>query len=90
MGLFGAISEGITGKPDILLTKAVLDLFSALIFGAAMGIRVSFIAIPQFLILAGLYASAGVIMPYISEPMLNDFTSCGGVIFLVTGCGCAE
>ena len=85
MGMFGAITEGITGKPDILLTKAVLDLFTALIFGAAMGMRVSLIALPQFLILAALYLSAGAIMPYISEPMLNDFTSCGGIIFLATG-----
>ena len=85
MGLFGAFNEGITGNPAILFTKAVLDLFSGLIFGATMGIRVSFIALPQFLILVGLYVSANVIAPFISEAMLQDFTSCGGVIFLATG-----
>jgi len=85
MGLFGAFTEGITGDPTILFTKAVLDLFSGLIFGATMGLRVSFIALPQFLILATLYFSASAVMPYISDLMLNDFSSCGGVIFLATG-----
>ena len=85
MGLFGAVNEGITGQPDILLTKAVLDLFTGLIFGAGMGIMVSFIAVPQFIILAALYYSAAFVMPIMSESMLNDFTSCGGIIFLATG-----
>ena len=85
MGMFGAFNEGITGNPAILFTKAVLDLFSGLIFGATMGIRVSFIAVPQFIILIGLYSSANLVAPLISEPMLQDFTHCGGVIFLATG-----
>jgi len=85
MGIFGAVNEGITGKPDILLTKAVLDLFSGIIFGAAMGFQVSLIAVPQFLILAGLYASGSFLMQYVTEPMLANFTSVGGVIFLATG-----
>lgn len=85
MGIFGAITEGITGKPDILFTKAVLDLFTGMIFGATMGIRVSLIAVPQFITLAALYSSASLIMPYISQAMLNDFSSCGGIIFIATG-----
>ena len=85
MGIFGAINEGITGKPDILLTKAVLDLFTAMIFGALLGIRVSLIAFLQFAILAGLYFSASWVMPLVNDIMLGDFSSCGGVIFLATG-----
>lgn len=85
MGLFGAFSEGVTGNPEILLTKAVLDLFTGVIFGALLGVRVSFIAVPQFCILAVIYCSAGFLAPLIAAPMLNDFTACGGVIFLATG-----
>ena len=85
MGLFGAFSEGITGNPEILLTKAVLDLFTGLIFGALLGVRVSLIAIPQFAILVALYQSAGFLEPYVTPVMVNDFTACGGVIFLATG-----
>ena len=45
MGIFGAINEGITGSTDILLTKAVLDLFSGIVFGTLFGLSVSLIAI---------------------------------------------
>ena len=75
MGIFGAINEGITGSTDILLTKAVLDLFSGIVFGTLFGLSVSLIAIPQFAILA-LHMTPG---------MLSDFTACGGVIFVATG-----
>lgn len=85
MGIFGALTEGISGKPDILLTKAVLDFFSGIIFGAVLGGRVSLIAIPQFVILASLYLGAGYIARFTNPAMLQDFSSCGGVIFLATG-----
>ena len=75
MGIFGAINEGITGSTDILLTKAVLDLFSGIVFGTLFGLSVSLIAIPQFAFLA----------PYMTPGMLSDFTACGGVIFVATG-----
>ena len=82
---FGAINEGITGSTDILLTKAVLDLFSGIVFGTLFGLSVSLIAIPQFAILALLYASAAFLAPYMTPGMLSDFTACGGVIFVATG-----
>lgn len=85
MGIFGAINEGITGNTDILFTKAVLDLFSGILFGTLFGFSVSLIAIPQFMILAGLYLSATFIAPYMTAVILGDFTSCGGVIFVATG-----
>lgn len=85
MGIFGALSEGVTGKPDILLVKSVLDFFSGIIFGATLGIRVSLIAVPQFLMLAGLYLAAPFVMHFATPAMLNDFSACGGVILLATG-----
>lgn len=85
MGLFGALEEGITGNVGILLTKSVLDLCSGIIFGASMGARIGLIAIPQFVILAGLCWSGSLIMPLITAEMLQNFTSTGGIIFLATG-----
>lgn len=85
MGMFGAIEEGMTGKPDLLITKAVLDLFSGIIFGSTVGYRVALIGIPQFIVLISLFYSSGLFMPYVSPAMLGDFSSCGGVIFMATG-----
>ena len=41
MGFLGAFHEGLTGNPDILLTKAALDMFTGVVFGSFMGFSVS-------------------------------------------------
>lgn len=85
MGFLGAFHEGLTGNPDILLTKAALDMFTGVVFGSFMGFSVSLIAVPQFVILALIYMGATTIAPLMTPAMLNDFTACGGVIFVATG-----
>ena len=85
MGVFGAFSEGITHTPDVLLIKATLDFFTAMIFASQLGVAIAFIALPQFIMLAAIYLSAAQLAPFISEMMLNDFSACGGIIFIATG-----
>lgn len=85
MGIFGSINEGMTGQATILLTKSVLDLFTALIFAAELGLAVALIALPQLLIQGGLYLSGSLILPLVSPAMLADFSACGGIILLATG-----
>ena len=58
-GIFGAMNEGITGDPSLLLAKSVLDVFTAAIFAARLGLSVAAIAIPQLLILAALFFLGG-------------------------------
>jgi uncharacterized membrane protein YqgA involved in biofilm formation len=62
-----------TGDHTILLTKSILDLFTAAIFAASLGFIVSMIVIPQF------------IMPLTTPAMLADFTATGGVLMLAPG-----
>lgn len=84
-GLFGALNEGFTGDGSILIAKSVIDFFTAIIFGALAGRIVGFVAVPQFLILMVLFASAGYIVPLLSPLMLNSFESTGGIITLAAG-----
>ncbi|EEG75172.1 DUF554 domain-containing protein [[Clostridium] hylemonae] len=84
-GIFGALQSGITGDHTILISKAILDLFTAAIFAASLGFIVSLVAVPQFVILMLLYLCAGLIMPLTTDTMLADFTACGGVLMLATG-----
>ena len=37
MGLFGALTEGMSGDASVLISKSVLDFFTAVLFGAALG-----------------------------------------------------
>jgi len=85
MGIFGATHEGMTGEAQILIAKSVLDLFTATIFAAELGVAVALIAVPQMLIQGALYASASLLVPLTTPTMLADFSACGGLVMLATG-----
>jgi uncharacterized protein len=85
MGVFGSMREGMSGDPTILLAKSVLDLFTALIFGAEMGFSIMLIALPQIAIQGSLYFGATFLAPLVSMPMQLDFSACGGIIMFATG-----
>ncbi len=84
-GIFGVLNEGFTGDSSIMITKSILDFFTAITFGATAGYLVSLIAIPQFILNFGLFFSAGYILPLINSTMLQDFRACGGIVTLAVG-----
>jgi len=79
-GLLGAMIEGFSGNIDVLLTKSVLDFFTAAIFAATVGILVPCIALPQFLILLFFFGISSTIMPIITDPMIANFRAAGGIV----------
>ncbi|MDF7666333.1 DUF554 domain-containing protein [Orbaceae bacterium ESL0727] len=85
MGVFGALTEGISGDSSLLIAKAFVDLFTASIFAITLGYCVAMIAVPQFVIQAILFLVATLIEPLISDTMFADFSACGGMIMLATG-----
>lgn len=84
-GIFGALNEGITHDPTLLISKGMLDFFTAAIFATSLGLIVATTVIPQFIILAGLYLLAKVILPLTTPELIADFTACGGILMFVTG-----
>ena len=84
-GIFGAIHEGMTGDPTILLTKSILDFFTAAIFASTLGYIITVIFIPQLIVFVILFFAATFIMALINPSMIADFTACGGIIMLATG-----
>lgn len=84
-GIFGALNEGMTGDYTVLLSKSFLDFCTALIFAASLGFIVPTVALPQALILIGLFFGAGLILPLTTPDMIADFSAAGGIIMLVTG-----
>ncbi|MDF7671238.1 DUF554 domain-containing protein [Orbaceae bacterium ESL0721] len=85
MGIFGALTEGMSGDPSLLIAKAFLDLFTAAIFAITLGYSVAMIAVPQFVIQTVLFFMATLIQPIITPAMFSDFSACGGMIMLATG-----
>ena len=84
-GIYGSIVSGMNGDHTIMITKSILDLFTALIFACSLGLVVSLIAIPQFILFFVLFLAAGLIFPLTTPAMINDFKACGG--FLMVGAG---
>ena len=84
-GIFGAMQEGMTGDPTILITKSFLDFFTAMIFATTLGIAVAFIAFPLVAIQLTLAWCAAIILPLTTPAMMADFTAVGGLLLLATG-----
>ena len=84
-GIYGSTVEGMSGDSNILISKAVLDLFTSLIFACSLGIVVSFIAVPSFLMFMLFFLLGGVIFPFTTPAMISDFKAVGGVLLLATG-----
>ncbi|MBG0776388.1 MAG: DUF554 domain-containing protein [Desulfovibrionaceae bacterium] len=84
-GVYGSMSEGMTGDPTLLVVKAILDFFTAPIFASTMGLTIGLLVVPQFAVQALLFLAAALILPLTTPDMLADFSACGGLIMLATG-----
>lgn len=84
-GIYGALDSGMTGNHSILIAKAVLDFFTAMIFACQLGKATALIGLPQCVVLMVLFAASRQILPLTTESMIQDFKACGGFLLLATG-----
>ncbi|WP_027178850.1 DUF554 domain-containing protein [Maridesulfovibrio bastinii] len=84
-GIYGSMTEGMTGDPTLLYVKSILDFFTAPIFASSMGISIGVLVIPQLAVQGTLYYASTLILPLTTPDMLADFSACGGIIMLATG-----
>ena len=84
-GYYGSLVEGVTGDHNILLAKAILDLFTAAILACNLGKSVSVLGVPQFVIHFVIFLIARWIYPLCTPSMVADFKAVGGYIMLATG-----
>lgn len=84
-GLFGAMNSAISGDHSILIAKAVMDFFTAIIFGAVTGYLIGAIAVPQVIIGTLLFCFGNLLLPLLADHMVSDFKAVGGIITLAVG-----
>lgn len=84
-GIYGSIVSGMSGDHSILISKSILDLFTALIFACSLGAVVAAISVPQCAIFLALFLCARLILPLTTPAMVADFKACGGLIMLAMG-----
>ena len=84
-GWYGAITEGITGDPGLLMSKAVLDAFTAMVFATVAGKAICIIPAPQIVIMLLVFGCGRLLAPFLTPTMFSDFSACGGVLTLAAG-----
>lgn len=84
-GIYGSLDSGMSGDHTILISKSILDFFTAMIFGGTLGMVVAAVAIPQCMIFLAIFAAAKFIFPLTTPDMIADFKACGGFLLLATG-----
>ncbi|MGB2783798.1 MAG: DUF554 domain-containing protein [Atribacterota bacterium] len=90
MAIMGALKEGLSGNPDILYIKSLMDGVTSIAFTAVMGIGVIFSAIPVFLYQGGITLLARSIKDFFSPEIINEMTAVGGILILGIGFGLLE
>lgn len=85
LSILGSIEEGMGHEPNLLMTKALMDGFSAVALTAALGVGVLFSVIPLVIYQGGLTLFAAYVGDVIPAAMLDELTGVGGVLILGLG-----
>ena len=82
MTIVGAIEEGFGKTSDLLLTKSVMDFFSAIMLASALGIGVMFSSILLLIFQGGITLAVSLIGKDIPPEIINEITVVGGIILI--------
>ena len=85
MTIIGSFEAGISGNYDIIFAKSALDFVSSMMFGASMGIGVTFSVVFILLFQGGLTLLAGVIAPFLGNSVIVEMSAVGGTILIGMG-----
>lgn len=84
-GWYSTLTEGITGDPTLLMSKAVLDGFTAMIFASSLGLAVCAIPLPQVVILLLVFGAGKLLAGVLTPTMFADLSACGGILTMAAG-----
>ena len=85
MTIVGSIQEGMSGNPEIIYTKSMLDGAASVAFASSLGIGVSFAAV-TVLVLQGALTLLGAQLAFLLRAeILNELTATGGLLILAIG-----
>jgi uncharacterized membrane protein YqgA involved in biofilm formation len=85
MAILGSIEEGSGQHPNLLLTKSVMDGFSAVAFAAAFGVGVIFSSVPVLIYQGMLTLLVMQFGSLLSASIINELSAVGGVMLIGIG-----
>ncbi len=85
MTVVGALREGVSGNPDILLAKSMLDGVASIAFAATLGIGVAFSALSVFVVQGSLTVLGSQLGFAMEGAVLRELSATGGLLILAIG-----
>ena len=85
MTVTGSLQAGLKGDHTILITKAMLDLVSAMMMASSLGIGVMLSAVAILILQGGLVLLAGLLEPVMTTGAINEMTCAGSLLILMIG-----
>lgn len=85
MTVVGAIREGVSGNPDILLAKSMLDGVASIVFAATLGIGVAFSALTVLVVQGSLTILGSQLKFLVEGAILRELSATGGLLILAIG-----
>jgi uncharacterized membrane protein YqgA involved in biofilm formation len=82
MSIVGAVEEGFGTTSDLLLTKSVMDFFSAIMLAAGLGVGVLFSFIPLLVFQGGITLTVALAGAEIPPAVITELTAVGGLIMV--------
>lgn len=82
MAIVGSIQDGLTGNPSTLYAKSILDGVMAAVFASTMGFGVILSAGSVLVYQGSITLLAGVIRPWLTEPVITQTSAVGSVLIL--------
>ncbi len=85
MAIVGSLEDGLTGNTKTLFAKAVLDGVTAVVFTSTMGLGVMFSALPVLVYQGSITLLAGVVKPWLTDPIITQMSLVGSVLIFAIG-----
>ncbi|MBQ7288339.1 MAG: DUF554 domain-containing protein [Clostridia bacterium] len=85
MAIVGSLNSGLTGDHKLIFTKSFLDLISATMLSATLGIGVLFSAVFVFLYQGALVLLANSLQTVLTTAVINEITCVGSLIVFALG-----
>ena len=80
MAILGSLEDGISGNYHILMTKSIMDGFSSIAFGAAVGIGVALSAVAVFIYQGTLTLLTSFVSQVLTATAIVAMTATGGML----------
>jgi uncharacterized membrane protein YqgA involved in biofilm formation len=90
MTIIGAIQEGTGGSSDLLMTKSLMDGFSAILLASAFGVGVLVSVVPLLVFQGGITLLAMYASSFFTNEIIQGLTSVGGILLIGLGINILE